>query len=459
MEDNKDYFCNKPLKPWLILIVSLTAFLIIWMIIQREEIVINREMEGPGVRQNLQPPKGEPIFPGPMKSAALSDTYLSKHYGVAAITKATPRGGVQLVANPSHVEFQNALKDAVNSVIPTVCDIHAVWVNRSGYGIKATNPNSIGFLQPFDGKVDKFIQNRGYENIGAGLLVDSAGYILTNHHVIQNAKEIIVTVPGDPSRDYSAVLVSHDVKKDLALIKIKARTIFPEARLGDSSFCQIGDYVIAMGSPFGMEQTVTSGIISGIRKSVNVDNVRYKNLLQTDAPINRGSSGGPLVDLSGEVIGITTAIYAPTGVFNGTGFAIPINDAKAFLSSSLGKRYSVALSRKGILKDGITNANNAAIESPMPVQFGIEAISVDPIIAEQMGLNGGSGILVNTVFEGSPASIAGIERGDIIIAIAGVPLKSTQDVPKVISHFKAGDTVNIRILRNKRSSELLVRLW
>jgi serine protease Do len=266
-----------------------------------------------------------------------------------------------------------------------------------------------------------------------------------------------VTVFGNPSRDYHADIVAQAPEQDLSLIKIRGQGLFPEATLGDSSFCAIGDYVVAVGSPFGIEQTVTSGIISGIRKSILIEGVRYANLFQTDAPINRGSSGGPLVNLKGEVIGINTAIYAPTGVFSGTGFAIPINDCKSFLAENLGRNFSVPVDRKGMLAAPLP-AENPAQGAPAPVRFGLEVIPVNSVIAEQFGLLPGQGVLVNRVLEGSPASFAGIQRGDIITAVAGVPITVKDDIGKVIGHFKTGDNVNLRFLRNGKTDEVLVRL-
>ncbi|MBF0252841.1 MAG: trypsin-like peptidase domain-containing protein [Candidatus Omnitrophica bacterium] len=455
-------FCDKSLKPWYVALGVMTVVLIGWVILQREEFMFSNENEPRSVRQPvqpIQPLRGEPVFPGPIRQAAMTNPFPAKNFGVAALTKATPHGGFQLVANTAHMGFQESLTDAVNDVLPSVCDIHATWIRRSPVSPspRAAANSDLLFLPPFDGTIDKFIRNKGYENIGGGVIVDSRGYVLTNYHVVQDATDIIVTVPGLPSRDYSAKHVAHDIQKDLALLKIDSNDLFPEARIGDSSFVTIGEYVIAMGSPFGMEQTVTSGIISGIRKSIRINGVRYKNMFQTDAPINRGSSGGPLVNLSGEVIGITTAIYAPTGVFNGTGFVIPINDAKDFLSTNLNRTYSRTLDTKGALTNKPNVQTNTASQA-LPVRFGIEAIDLDPVMAKTLGSQGSSGVLVNKITIGSPANLAGIERGDIITFIAGLPINNIDDIPAIASNFKAGDNVNMRIVRNGRTDEILLRV-
>jgi serine protease Do len=188
------------------------------------------------------------------------------------------------------------------------------------------------FADPFDGVPEKFVRNRAYENVGSGVIIDSRGFVLTNYHVISQATDLLVSVSGKIQRDFPATIMAGDPTADLALINLSGAPALPEARLGDSHSAQVGDWVLAFGSPFGLEQTVTQGIISNRRASLVVEGVSYGEMLQTDAPINRGSSGGPLVNLKAEVIGINTAIYGPNGVFSGTGFVIPIGRAKAFLA-------------------------------------------------------------------------------------------------------------------------------
>ncbi len=467
---SNENFCDKSLKPWFTTLIALSIFLILWVVVKREELFFTNEIEPQAVVAPVVSP-GEPAFPAPMQPANFTQPYSPNHYGLAAITKATPNGGVQLVANRTPLAgFQNSLKDAVNRVMPAVCDVHAVFINRSGIARRPRNPQQPMFLSPFDGVIDKFVQNRGFENIGAGVIIDQRGYILTNHHVVQDATNILITVTGNPPRDYNATTIAHDAKNDLALLKIKSNTTFPEAILGNSKFVEIGDYVIAIGSPFGMEQTVTSGIISGIRKSTMIDGVRYNNLFQTDAPINRGSSGGPLVDLNGEVIGITTAIYAPTGVFNGTGFAIPINNAKSFIEKALKRPFPLALNKRGMFAqqgnqqvnqqiNQRANGGTVNFNAPLPMKFGVEAINLDPVMAKHLGVTMGYGVLVNKVFDNTPASLAGLQRGDAIISLAGIPVRTTKDIPGIISHLKSGDNIHLRVVRNGMTDEFLVKLW
>ena len=170
--------------------------------------------------------------------------------------------------------------------------------------------------------------------MGSGVIVDSRGLILTNYHVISQATNVLVSVWGDAGGDFPATVVAVDPAADLALIRVSAAPPLAEARLGDSDSVQVADWVLAFGSPFGLDQTVTQGIISNKRKALVVGGVSFGPMLQTDAPINRGSSGGPLVNLQAEVIGINSAIYGPNGIFSGTGFAIPVNRAKVFLAQN-----------------------------------------------------------------------------------------------------------------------------
>ncbi|MBF0531961.1 MAG: trypsin-like peptidase domain-containing protein [Candidatus Omnitrophica bacterium] len=473
MSDQDDSFCSKPLGPWIAGLVVTAVMLVFWVVMRREDIKNVMDAEN-GTPNTVKPPNpGDPKFPGPVQQAAFpqpaavsrvtsnggpqayaQNNRNNANYAPAAITKATPNGGMQLVAGTDS-KFQNSLKDAVNAIIPSVCDIHARRVVSVPAPVN-TNNQDPRFAPNFDGTIDKFIENKGYENIGAGIFVDERGYILTNYHVTKDATDIFVTITGNPTRDVRADIVAQEPTLDLAVIKVRADGPFPEVKLGDSSFCQIGDYVVAVGSPFGMEQTVTSGIISGIRKSVAIQGVRYENLFQTDAPINHGSSGGPLVDLNGDVIGLNTAIYAPTGVFNGTGFAIPINDCKDFLTQALQRNFPVPVNRKGMVAAALPKVT--AMDASIPVRFGLEVMPVNSVIAKQFGITPGQGVLVNRVMDESAASFAGIQRGDVVTAIAGVPVASGEDIKKIVAHFRTGDSVNVRILRNGKTDEILVKL-
>ena len=266
-EEKKEEFCSQPLGPWIVGLVVISLMSVMWVVLRREDIFQPVDVEPPKLPKNLLP-SGEPSFPKGVTQAAMPAAPVDNNYKAAAITKATPNGGMQLVANQVNGNgFQNSLKDAVNSIIPAVCDIHARRAPRS-MGQPQADAQNLKFIPPFDGVIDKFVANKGYEKIGSGVFVDNRGYVLTNYHVTAEATDILVTAFGNPPRDYHADIVAQDANLDLAILKIQAEGPFPDVKIGDSSFTQVGDYVVAVGSPFGIEQTVTSGIISGIRKSI-----------------------------------------------------------------------------------------------------------------------------------------------------------------------------------------------
>jgi len=260
---------------------------------------------------------------------------------------------------------------------------------------------------------------------GSGVIIHPDGYILTNEHVIHNADEIKVTVNIDgKDKTYKGKVVGKDAKTDLAVIKIEPSGKLPSAPLGDSDKIKVGEWVIAIGSPFGLEQTVTSGIVSALRQSVQVEGRIYRDFIQTDAAINRGNSGGPLCNIRGEVIGINTAIYAPTGVFSGIGFAIPINRAKEILDD---------LIHKGKVVRG---------------WLGVEIRPVDTAIKNQFGLKNEKGVLINNVLEGSPAEKAGLKRGDIIVEFDGKEVVTVNDLQEIVAKTAPKKKVKIKIIRN-----------
>jgi len=239
----------------------------------------------------------------------------------------TAQDGAAATASFMLVCEQESYSGAISVVRPSVVYIEVQ------YGPSGATP-AAGTAGGFVLDVAKTDSGRRY---GSGVVIDSAGYILTNYHVVADAVAIEVTPFSSNPRKLSASIVRYNEREDLALIRIDPGYKLPEATLGDSSKVEVGDVVVAIGSPFGMEHTATLGIISDERRSVVIDGRLYSDMLQTDAAINTGNSGGALVNIQGEVIGINTAIYAPTGVFTGVGFAIPIERAKALLAESLPK--------------------------------------------------------------------------------------------------------------------------
>jgi len=215
---------------------------------------------------------------------------------------------------------------AVSKVRPAVVFIKTAVSSRNT-GTNSRSP-SVSF--------DLAAGNSTKNSIGSGVIFDAKGYILTNYHVIENAEVIEVTPFGYSGKIYSARIVRAEPEEDLAILKIDSQERFLYAELGNSDMLEVADTVLAVGSPFGLEYTVTKGIISDDKRDLVIDGAQYQDMIQTDAAINRGNSGGPLVNMEGEVIGINTAIYAPTGIFTGLGFAIPINKAKLMLVRSTG---------------------------------------------------------------------------------------------------------------------------
>jgi len=236
-------------------------------------------------------------------------------------TSATSRpirsaAGVTTSSNIKLVSSDESFAAAASRVRPAVVNISCETIQRA--------PAVSGSLR-FDDPAQDLLNLGG---IGSGIIVDSRGYILTCYHVVSQASNITVTPFGYEARRYSANVIAKDESLNLAVLRINIPYELPAATLGDSSQVEVADMVLAIGSPFGLEQSVTHGIISDNHRDVQIDGRVYRGMMQTDVPINRGSSGGPLININGEVVGINMAIYAPTGVYSGISFALPINQVK-----------------------------------------------------------------------------------------------------------------------------------
>ena len=218
------------------------------------------------------------------------------------------------------------LASAFASVRPAVVNITAEKVTPRRGGPALTSS------VVFDDPSIQFVEEA---SLGSGVIVDRRGYIVTNAHVVANAVNIKAVTFGFERTVYPAVIIRKDLENDIAILKIEPDSPMPTAILGDSDMIKVADRVLTVGSPFGLEQTVTAGIISDDSRNLIIDGQAYENMIQTDAAINRGNSGGPLINVSGEVIGINSAIYAPTGVFTGVGFAIPINRVKPIVKETI----------------------------------------------------------------------------------------------------------------------------
>jgi len=344
-----------------------------------------------------------------------------------------------LNANVKNVPFSSVIADVSNKAKKAVVNISATQIWEQEEPVY-----KFFFGDPFEDFFDFGPQFFNYpkrkrkykaEATGSGFIITEDGYVLTNEHVVRGAEEIKVTLrEGNKDKTYDAYIVGKDHDTDIAVIKIKAKRKFPYLEMGNSDNLRVGDWVIAIGSPFGLEQTVTCGIISAIRQKVVIEDKVYDNMIQTDAAINRGNSGGPLINLEGKIIGINTAIYAPTGVFAGIGFAVPINLAKDIIGD---------LISKGKVERG---------------WLGVYIQDVDEVIARQFGASKTKGALVNKVVLDSPADKAGIRRGDIIIKVNNDEIEDSLDLKRRISKFSPGKIIKVTVLRNKRKKVLKIKL-
>jgi serine protease Do len=270
-------------------------------------------------------------------------------------------------------------------------------------------------------------RKRRQQGAGSGFIIDTDGHILTNNHVVENADKITVTLSDNS--EVEAKLIGTDPKSDVALIKIDVDHDLPVARLGNSETLEVGEWVIAIGNPFGLSQTVTVGVVSATGRS-RVGINEYENFIQTDAAINPGNSGGPLLNIHGEVVGINSALYSRTGGYMGIGFAIPINMAK-YINEQLQKNGKVT---RGYLGVGIQDVNEA--------------------LAESFGLDKAAGILITDVQPDSPADKAGIKSQDVILKLEGIELKDTQDLRNRVAQTIPGTEVRLHIIRDNKDKEV-----
>ena len=267
--------------------------------------------------------------------------------------------------------------------------------------------------------------NRG-AGVGSGVIVDPSGLILTNNHVVQGGG--IITVRLHDGREFTARQVWGDPKTDVALVKIRADQVLPAATIGDSEETEVGDWVLALGQPFGLESTVTAGIISAKGRSMGIAD--RENYLQTDAAINPGNSGGPLVDLDGRIVGINTAISSRNGGNDGVGFAVPIN---------LAKWVADELFDDGIVQRAFLGVGIQAVTQPLADQFQIPPRT---------------GLLITQVLPGSPAQASGIQEGDILLEFAGRKVNSTHSLQMLVERSDIGQSYNLVVLRGKKRIQL-----
>ena len=327
-----------------------------------------------------------------------------------------------LINNVSNARpVPDSFADLAERLMPSVVNISTTQTVR-------TTNNNFPFQfppgSPFEDMFKEFQRptERKASSLGSGFIIDKNGTVITNNHVIANAEDIIVRV-GD--KEYKAKVIGADPYADIAVIKISSKDSFKPVNFGDSDKARVGDWVVAIGNPFGLGGTVTSGIISARNRDINL--TRYDDFIQTDASINQGNSGGPLFNLNGDVVGINTAIIAPGQAGSiGIGFAIPANAAKNVIDQ--------------LIKYGETRRG----------WLGVRIQEVTKEIADVENLKKVKGALVASVGEKSPADKAGIKPGDIILEFDGKEIDTMRTLPKVVGNTEVGKSVQLKIWRNKK---------
>ncbi len=322
----------------------------------------------------------------------------------------------------------DSFADLANKLLPTVVNI------ATSQTLKAPPRSAMPQLPPGSPLEDLFKnflgpkqgQPRHVTSLGSGFIIDPSGYIVTNNHVIEDSDQVTVTLNDGTS--LPAKIVGRDVKTDLAVLKVSPQKPLPATRFGDSEKARIGDWVIAIGDPFGIGSTVTAGIVSARNRNINAG--PYDDFIQTDAPINRGNSGGPLFNMDGDVIGINSQIYTPSGGSVGIGFAIPAN---------LAREVTNQLRKFGIARRG---------------WIGVRIQQLTSEIAEGMGLGNAKGALVADVTHGGPSDKAGLVNGDLVTGFDGKPVADDRALPRIVADTPIGKTVNIDVLRKGKKQTL-----
>lgn len=352
-----------------------------------------------------------------------NSTAASRSAGASAAAAAVPAPGTP-----------QSFADVIEKVRAAVVNIEVTKMARATPAALGGPGDGFGpddrFFGRFFGGPDRDGPAPTRKGAGSGFIIDPAGYIVTNHHVIGGAQHIVVTLASGTKLD--AKVVGDDPKTDLALLKVEAPHRLTSVKFGDSDKARIGDWVVAIGDPFGLGGTATAGIISA--RGRDIQSSPYDDYLQIDAPINPGNSGGPVFDTSGRVLGINTAIYSPNGGNVGIGFAIPSNQARAIV---------VQLKKSGAVSRA---------------WLGVQIQNLDQSIAGSLGLDNTRGALVSEVLGGGPADTAGVHAGDVIVAFGGKRIGSAKALTRVVGDTPAMSKVSMTVWRDGHERDLSVRL-
>jgi serine protease Do len=359
---------------------------------------------------------------------------------ITALVLALPPGYSSAVARPTPDSFA----DLAEKLLPSVVNISTTQtVKQEGKAERTPGRPQFPPGSPFEEFFKDFFEKgqrgdrpeakpRKATSLGSGFVIDPGGYIVTNNHVIADADEITVILHDDTN--LKAELVGRDTKTDVAVLKVKTDKKLAAASWGDSDKARVGDWVLAIGNPFGLGGSVTAGILSARQRDINSG--PYDDFLQTDASINRGNSGGPMFDMDGQVIGINTAIYSPSGGSIGIGFAIPSNLAKAVVVALIGEPDHAV--HRGWL--------------------GVRIQAVTDEIAESLGLDKPHGALVASVNDNGPAQTGGIQPGDVIISFDGKPVPDMRHLPRLVAQTGVGKTVPVTVWRKRQATALQVQV-
>ncbi len=360
-------------------------------------------------------------------------------YGVKGQDKKTSSSDAAMLTVPSPQVLSNQFSQISKQLEPSVVNINTESTIKTQRRRRGAPNDDEG--NQFDDFFDRFFGGQGGQggqggggsirerSLGSGVIVDPKGYIVTNRHVVEKADRIRVKLEDDPPGVlHDAKVIGSDQETDLAVIKIESDKPLPVAKLGNSDGMQVGDWVLAVGSPFGLQETVTAGIVSAKGRNI-VPQRQFQSFIQTDAAINPGNSGGPLVNMAGEVIGINTAILTDTNAYAGVGFALPSNTVAQVYNQLVGPEHRVSRGSIGIMFNALEN----------------------PAIARVYGT--GSGVTISNVTPGSPAEQAGLKVGDTIIAVDGKPVKNGDELVADIAARKPGSKVTVGLIRNGKKQE------